>query len=151
MIEPTTKRKAMPRLVTGTRRARILIGEDDDEMRWLLARTLARDGYEVVEAADGSQLVERLTISLRGNAPVDLVITDLRMPGLGGFEAIEWLRALGCRAPVIAITAFGDNRTHMEAVRLGVVRVFDKPFDFDELRDVVSDLFSPPPRRRGEV
>jgi len=151
MIQPFSRRSTNPRPPMAARRPRILIAEDDDEMRRLLAECLACDDYDIVEAHDGAQLVDRLTTSLRGNAPVDLVITDLRMPVLGGFEAVEWFRALGCRAPVIVITAFADRRTDLESVRLGVARVLDKPFDFDELRQVVRELFMLRPRFRGSA
>ncbi len=56
--------------------------------------------------------------------------------------------ALGCRAPVIAITAFGDRRTHMEGMRQGVVQVLDKPFDVDVLRALAQKLCPPRPRPR---
>lgn len=150
MIQPLPTRIAAPRPQTGVRRPRILIAEDDDEMRRLLANSLAPVSNDIVEAQDGAQLVEHLADALRTKTPVDLVITDLRMPTLGGFEAIEWFRTLGCRAPVIAITAFGDRRTHLEAVRLGVVRVFEKPFDLTDLTRLVRDLFTPRTGRGGQ-
>jgi CheY-like chemotaxis protein len=131
------------------RSKRILLAEDDDEMRALLASALTRDGYQVVEATDGEALVEAVVRSLRDGVPVDLLVTDIRMPGLTGFEAVAWVRALGCRAPIIAITAFADRRAHLEAVRRGMVRMLGKPFEVDELRDTIRDLFAanPKPRR----
>jgi DNA-binding response OmpR family regulator len=145
MSEPEPKRVAVGGTLPAIRSGRILLAEDDDEMRQLVALSLARDGYDVVQAADGIQLVEHVTQSLSNGQPIDLVISDVRMPGLTGFEAMEWLRSLGCRAPVILITAFGDRWTHMEGVRMGVVRVLDKPFDLDELRELTHFLFLPPP------
>jgi DNA-binding response OmpR family regulator len=141
MLMQRPQRDFDPLTAAGTRSGRILLAEDDDEMRRMLAMCLIRDGHEVVQAADGEELVQGVTESLRSGLPVDLVVSDVRMPGLTGFEAIEWLRALGCRAPVILITAFGDRRTHMDGVRLGVVRVLDKPFELDELRALARQLF----------
>jgi CheY-like chemotaxis protein len=133
-----------------TRARRIVLAEDDGEMRRLLAQSLARDGYEVVEVPDGSQLVSNIVDSLRESRPVDLVVSDVRMPGLGGFEAVAWLRELGCRAPVILITAFGDRSVHAEGVRVGAVRVLDKPFELDQLRQLVRELFAPSRARASD-
>jgi DNA-binding response OmpR family regulator len=146
MIQPSSA--AVPAIRPVTTPRRILLAEDDDEMRVLLASALSRDGHEVVQAEDGAALVDLVTGSLQRGEKVDLVITDVRMPELTGFEAVEWLRALGCRAPVIAITAFGDRRTHLEGVRRGFVRVIDKPFDIDELRALARELFSAQLRTR---
>ena len=130
-----------------TRPRRIVLAEDDSEMRLLLAQSLTRDGYDVVEVPDGSELVSKIVDSLRDGRPVDLVLSDVRMPGLGGFEAVAWLRELGCRAPVILITAFGDCSVHAEGVHAGAVRVLDKPFELDHLRQIVRELFAPPRAR----
>jgi DNA-binding response OmpR family regulator len=138
-------------MMPGTRCSRILLAEDDSEMRQLIALCLAKEGHDVVQAADGVQLVAHVTDSLRDGRPVDLVISDVRMPGLTGFEAIQWLRSLGCRAPVVLITAFGDARTHMESVRRGVVRVLDKPFDLDELRSLAGSLLGNAHRGRPPI
>ncbi len=135
---------------TVTRLRRIVLAEDDGEMRRLLAQALTRDGYDVVEVPDGSQLVSNIVDSLRDGRPVDLVVSDVRMPGLGGFEAVAWLRELGCRAPVILITAFGDRSVHAEGVRVGAVRVLDKPFELDQLRQLVRELFAPPRARASD-
>jgi DNA-binding response OmpR family regulator len=153
MIRAMTK-ISLDHSAASIRKKRVLIAEDDDEMRSLLARAFTRDGHDVAQAEDGAALVELVVRSLRAGDPVDLVITDVRMPEVNGFEAVGWLRALGCRAPVIAITAFADRFTHMEGVRCGVVRVLDKPFDVDDLRTMARDLFAarPPHRsRRGRT
>ncbi len=133
-----------PESETATRPRRIVLAEDDSEMRRLLAQSLTHDGYDVVEVSDGAALVSKIVDSLRDGQPVDLVVSDVRMPGLGGFEAIGWLRELGCRAPVILITAFGDSSVHAEGAHVGAVRVLDKPFEFDQLRQLVRELFAPP-------
>ncbi len=138
-------------MLPGTRCSRILLAEDDTEMRQLIDQCLAKDGHDVVQAGDGVQLVAHVTDSMRDGLPVDLVISDVRMPGLTGFEAIQWLRSLGCRAPVVLITAFGDARTHMESVQRGVVRVLDKPFDLDELKQLAGSLLGKNRRNRSPI
>ena len=68
---------------------------------------------------------------------MDLVITDVRMPGPSGVEMLEWLRGVVWSIPVIVITAFGDPVLHAEARRLGALAVLDKPFDVNELLALV--------------
>jgi len=126
--------------------ARILLAEDDVEMRRLLAATLRRDGYEVIEAADGIELrrlVELHLLDNREHPAVDLVITDIRMPGQSGLRVLAGLRSEDWATPVLLITAFGDEATHAEAKRMGAAAVFDKPFDLDDLRTAVLNLVGP--------
>ena len=118
----------------------ILLAEDDDEMRKLLAAALRADGYAVEEAYNGMDLLAKVARSLlHGSSavPVDLVITDIRMPGFSGLEVLAALRETNRTVPVILITAFGDLETHQEARRLGANAIFDKPFDVDDLRTAV--------------
>ncbi len=115
---------------------RILIAEDDDEMRRLLVRALSRDGYEVVAVAAGQPLLHALT-SGAGPRQFALVISDLRMPGMSGLEVVRELRARGSRLPVLLMTAFGGEDTLIEARKLEVTAVFAKPFDVDDLRTAV--------------
>jgi CheY-like chemotaxis protein len=128
------------------RQARVLLAEDDRELRRLLAAELRKEGYLVKEAATGFELLERLgDVALR-NEGFDLIVTDIRMPGLTGLSVAEGLRN-GMKPgdhgiPIILITAFGDDDTHAEAKRLGTV-IFDKPFDLDEFRVCAMNLVSP--------
>ena len=126
--------------------ARILLAEDDAELRVLLASELRKDGYIVEEARTGYDLLELLgNLTLRSEV-CDVLITDIRMPGLTGLSIAEALRhgfAKGTTGtPIILITAFGDDATHAEAKRLGAT-IFDKPFDLDELRTCIRSLVSP--------
>jgi DNA-binding NtrC family response regulator len=80
--------------------------------------------------------------------PPDVLVSDVRMPGLGGLDVLRGLRHCEWANPVILITAFGDEATHLEAVRLGAAAVLDKPFDVDDLRAILLATFppvSPPP------
>ncbi|RKH16015.1 response regulator [Corallococcus sp. CA047B] len=121
------------------RAPRILVADDQLEMRTLIRKMLVRRGYEVVEASDGPDLVRVLIDGLTADesrAP-DLIITDVRMPGFTGLEVLARLRREQWNTPVILITAFGDAKLHGEAQRLGAAYVLDKPFELDELRDAV--------------
>jgi DNA-binding response OmpR family regulator len=121
---------------------RVLLAEDDPSMRRLLAGTLRRDGFQVIEVENGAELlalVGSLLLDPAAAGSVDLVISDIRMPGASGLEVLARLRAGDRVTPVFLITAFGDPATHAEAQRLGA-RTFDKPFDLRELRAAVRDL-----------
>lgn len=118
-------------------RARLLLAEDDFELRELLALVLRADGHEVVEARDGNELWALL--GAEAPTPYSLVVSDVRMPGLTALDVLGRLARRLPQTPVILITAFGDPHTHLRALRLGVSRVFDKPFDFDELRAAVQE------------
>ncbi|MEZ4359208.1 MAG: response regulator [Kofleriaceae bacterium] len=116
----------------------VLLAEDDEELRKLLARKLRRRGCDVLEARNGAQLVElvfeRAVDPLPDSViPAALIITDHRMPGRTGLEVLSLLRSVNWATPLIVISAFADQETHAEARRLGVAALFDKPFDLDEL------------------
>lgn len=121
---------------------RVLLAEDDRELRQLLAVALRRDGYEVLEAHDGNHLLELMAASLvsSGGGRPDIVVSDVRMPGKTGLELLAGLRRDDSSMPVVLITAFGDPETHAEAYRLGADAVLDKPLDLDDLRVVVQAL-----------
>ncbi|RKH39441.1 response regulator [Corallococcus sicarius] len=121
---------------------RILVAEDDDAMRAMLVQTLRRAGYVVVEVEDGFELGDYLAM-MRGQggtlAPLDLIISDVRMPGRTGLEALERLRDQGVSCPVLLLSAFADAETHAEARRLGARRLLDKPVDLDVLKAAVHE------------
>jgi len=120
--------------------ARLLLAEDDFELRELLACVLRDDGYEVIEASDGNELWALLSRENAAEQPAfSLVVSDVRMPGLNTFEILTRLQRALAETPIILITAFGDQTTHLRAMRLGASRVLDKPFDCDELRSVVHE------------
>lgn len=108
---------------------RILLAEDDAELRELLALVLEGAGYQVVQCANGLQLLKQLERSEN----FSLVISDLRMPRLSGLDVLDRLRNRGQTPPFICMTAFGDEQTHKRASRLGAVATIDKPFDLDEM------------------
>ena len=128
--------------------ARLLLAEDDLELRELLAYVLRADGHEVVEARDGNELLAILSKGLeRTQDPFALVVSDVRMPGLTAFDVLTRLQRALADTPVILITAFGDQTTHLRAQRMGASRVFDKPFDFDDLRAAVLETLHQQRRR----
>ncbi|GDX82321.1 acetoacetate metabolism regulatory protein AtoC [Deltaproteobacteria bacterium] len=113
-------------------RARILVVDDEPSIRTVLRAHLARDGHDVAAAADGAEAVGALT-----QAPFDLVISDLRMPGMSGLELLSWCTREQPGLPVILITAHGTVDAAVEALKLGAQDFITKPFDLDKLKQAV--------------
>ena len=119
---------------------RILLAEDDSEMRALVSGDLRRAGYGVVECADGAALLRRLESACCGQGlGIDLVVADVRMPELTGLEVLERLRGADPFMPYIVVTAFGSVETRRAATRLGATAVLDKPFEIKDLLKLVED------------
>ncbi len=111
---------------------RVLVAEDDAEMRRLVRRVLEDEGYEVVTAADGREAVAHLE-----GGGFDLVLSDVRMPGLDGMAVLRRAMALRLEQPVVLMTAFGSIASAVEAMREGAYHYLAKPFDLEELLEVV--------------
>ena len=112
---------------------RILIVDDEPSIRRVLAAHLKRAGYEVDTAADGEKATHLLE-----EESFHLVVTDLKMPGMGGMELLAWVRRNHPGLPVIVITAHGTVDTAVESLKLGAHDYVTKPFDRDELQLVIS-------------
>ena len=116
---------------------RILLAEDDDEMRILLAQALRKAGYEVIEYPDGTSLLDDIIYCFLPEkeeyGQIDLVVSDFRMPGVSGMEILKRMNKTDGFPPMILITAFGDENIHAAAEQFGVAAMFYKPFDIDEL------------------
>ena len=104
-------------------RPRVLVVDDEASIRDLLAKTLALAEYDVDLAFDGRTALDRLRTT-----PYDLLITDLKMPGVDGLTVIREARRLKTDLPVIIITGFSSEASAIEAVNLGVSGYLTKPF-----------------------
>ena len=111
------------RPASGTTRPRVLVVDDEASIRDLLAKTLALAEYEVDVAADGRAALERLRMY-----PYDLLIADLKMPGVDGLTVIREAKRYKADLPVIIITGFSTESSAIEAVNLGVAGYLTKPF-----------------------
>ncbi len=128
------------------RSERVLLAEDDDAMRALLARALRRAGFDVIEASSGYEALDRLARGLMREPSIDLIVSDVRMPGYDGLNILASLRQARTPIPVILITAFGSTATHAAAARLGAFAMVDKPFDVDDLVILVRSALRSAPR-----
>jgi CheY-like chemotaxis protein len=118
---------------------RALVAEDDAAMRELLQLVLRERGLDVACVSNGSQMSSLLARRHPDGSlaePFDLIVTDVRMPGVSGLDAIDQLRQAGGTTPVIAVTAFPHDATRIRAQGLEI-RLLAKPFDLDDLRQAV--------------
>ena len=115
-----------------TTRIRVLVAEDDDEMRELLARVLGEEGYDVVSVSDGHQALARIE-----EGRFDIVLSDVRMPGPDGMELLRRAMARRLHQPVILMSGFGTIGSAVEAMRAGAYHYLAKPFNLDELLEIL--------------
>jgi len=120
--------------MTTTKRnvGRVLIVDDDREMRRVLAEFLEGEGFEVAQAADAAQTLERIQ-----EVRCDVVVLDKNLPDWSGVDILPTVRTLVPGTPVVVITAFGDARTHDEAFTRGAYDLLLKPFSLDDLLEVL--------------
>ncbi|HTX54997.1 MAG TPA: sigma-54 dependent transcriptional regulator [Candidatus Baltobacteraceae bacterium] len=107
---------------------RILVVDDEEQMRDLLAKVLDRKGYQVAVCSDGLEALAYLE-----KEPADLVITDVRMPGLSGMEALRAVKELNPDIVVLIMTAFGSIDQAVQAVKEGAYDYINKPFKIEEM------------------
>jgi|HubBroStandDraft_1064217.scaffolds.fasta_scaffold92994_2 CheY-like chemotaxis protein len=113
---------------------RVLVADDDEDMRALVTATLQADGCSTVEARDGQELLDLLSNALaRKDLRPDVVVADVKMPGLSGLGVLAALRGTKSELPVILMTVLTDESIETVAKRLGAVGILRKPFDPDDL------------------
>jgi len=125
----STAAAPLPAPPADRRPPRILVVDDERSMRELLAIVLRREGYEVLVAENG-----RTAIDLLEREPVDLLISDIKMPDLSGVDVLRAAKKIDQDILGIMITAFASTETAVEAMRLGACDYLSKPFDIDLLK-----------------
>src|SRR5215471_14056321 len=109
-----------------------LIVDDEPNLRKILSAQLSRDGYDVMTAEDGEQGLQALR-----DHHIDLVITDLKMPKVDGMTLLREALREEPQLPIVMITAHGTVDTAVEALKIGAFDYLTKPFDKDEVRQIV--------------
>ena len=122
-----------------TLKARILIAEDEADLRDLLQDDLEANGYETSVAIDGRSALAHLE---RQQEMIDLLLTDVRMPGITGDQLLARTRELRPEVPVVVMTAFGSVEQAVEMVKAGAFQYLTKPFQTDELLRVLETALS---------
>jgi len=115
--------------------ASVLIVEDDEKMRDLLRKIITREGYPVEEAANGDA-----ALTLIEKNVYDIVLTDVKMPGLDGIELLKEIKKISARTYVIIMTAFGTIGSAVEAMKQGAYDYISKPFKLDEIQILIRKI-----------
>ena len=121
---------------------KILVADDCEDIRELLRIKLSQLGFEIVEATNGVEAVQ-----LTETANPDMVLMDMNMPAMDGWQACSYLRNGGNWTPIIATTAYGLPGDQARAMQAGCNAVHIKPFRFDELREQIEELLTTRPAR----
>jgi two-component system nitrogen regulation response regulator GlnG len=111
---------------------KVIIADDDESVRWVLKKSLEKEGIETVLAKDATEALERLK-----EGDVAIVLMDIRMPGMSGFEALDKIQAEGRGVSVIIMTAQATMQNAIEAMRRGAFDYITKPFDLDEVNILI--------------
>ncbi|HWB75501.1 MAG TPA: response regulator [Nannocystaceae bacterium] len=119
---------------------RVLLAEDDAELRGLLASVLRKQGFEVIEVEDGRRLLGHLArcVPYGPHQSPDVIVSDVRMPGSSGLAILRGLAASTSRVPMVLMTAFPEEEMRARALGHGAVALLDKPLDLEELLRVVA-------------
>ena len=119
--------------------ARILVADDDADIRHLVIYALADEGHEVSVAKDGKEALDHVAES-----PPDLMLLDIMMPEMDGYDVLRALEERGIRSftKILVLTAKGSERDWKLGYDLGADRYMTKPFDPDELLDTVNDMLN---------
>jgi len=107
---------------------RVIVADDEKYIRWIISETI-KESCDVIEAENGRECLAKFE-----SEEPDLVVLDLRMPGMDGLEVLEAIREKDSDLPVIMITAHGTIETAIEAMKRGAYDFITKPFDIDELK-----------------
>jgi two-component system, response regulator, stage 0 sporulation protein F len=113
-------------------KGKILIVDDQYGIRILLNEVLQKEGYDTFQAANGVQALEIVS-----KTPPDLVLLDMKIPGMDGIEILKRMKVIDQEIRVILMTAYGELDMIQEAKDLGALTHFAKPFDIDDIRAAV--------------
>ena len=121
---------------------RILIIEDDEEMRALLKDSLLEEGVEADSATNGSEALRKLV-----KESFDLVITDIRMPGLTSLDILPGIKKLQPQVSIIVITAFGSEEVRRQSFNRGATAYLEKPLHLNRLKTLIQEMVSTKEKR----
>jgi excisionase family DNA binding protein len=136
---PRADRPPLPSMPARSTRQRVLVVDDEASIRDLLSKTLALAEYDVDTAPDGTAALDRLR-----SVNYDLLIADLKMPGMDGLTLIRQAKRMKADLPVIIITGFSTESSAIEAVNLGVAGYLTKPFRVPQVLAAASKALGAP-------
>jgi len=120
-----------------TSNGRVLVVDDEPDIRKVVKMTLTKAGYDVIEAEDGEKAIEAIK---EGENPLllDVIICDIRMPNINGVEAINYFQQQWPRVPIIVLTGFPEMEMATDLIKKGIVAYLVKPVEKEELTSVVA-------------
>ena len=130
---------SMPNIIA--KRNRVLVADDEDDFRGLVVAALRDDGYEIIEARNGDELLELITPPVIFRPP-DAIVADIWMPGIDGLSVTAGLRGSGWSTPIILMTANATQEVHSRALELRADGLFQKPFEMRDLRRELRGMIS---------
>jgi DNA-binding NtrC family response regulator len=123
---------------------KILVVDDEEGARELFNTILTDEGYDVTLANNGADALTRM----QGDV-YDLVVTDIKMPGMDGLQLLQELRKTGSKADVIMVTAYGEVESYLKAMSLGAAEYINKPIRIKELKRIVHKVLTERKARPG--
>jgi DNA-binding response OmpR family regulator len=152
----TTTRERWPHqryVATEQPARRLVVADDEPDVRRVVTVALRGLGFDIIQASDGTELLAKARgepCATRTGGSPDIIIADIRMPGLSGLEVLAALRQDHLCVPVVLVSAQADFETRVRASELGAAAFFAKPFDVHELVTAVLNLTPRPTGSRGE-
>ena len=140
-------------VATEHRPPRVVVADDEPDIVKLVTVALRRFGFDIVQARNGTELLAQIAGEPQTGYVTerpDVIVTDVRMPGLTGLEILAALRQAHWPTAVVLMTAYADRETREEANRLGANALFAKPFDVDDLVLAVVNMMPLPSGSRGD-
>ena len=116
---------------------KILVVDDEEGARELFNTILSDEGYDVTLANNGSDALTRMQADA-----FDLVVTDIKMPGMDGLQLLQEIRKTGSKADVIMVTAYGEVESYLKAMSLGAAEYINKPIRIKELKRIVHKVLT---------
>ncbi len=127
---------------------RVLIVDDEETLTWGMSKSLskARSNLEILSANSGEE-----ALSILEKTPVDIVITDIRMPGMNGLKLLSKTKSIYPSVDVIVMTAYGSSQVQQEAVTSGSLYYIEKPFEIEEMEELIDKALKKRPPHKGAL
>jgi DNA-binding NtrC family response regulator len=120
-----------------TKKSSILVVDDEDALRTVLSSELLNEGYEVRSASDGDEAITEIQ-----KTPFDLVLLDIKMPRMNGFEVLKFIKESHPKTKVVMLTGFADLKNAIESKKLGADDFVSKPYDLVDLLTTIERVLS---------
>ena len=112
---------------------KVLIVDDEEALRFLLASELEAEAFDVMSAGDGDEAIEMIRKKVEHNEKYDVILLDIKMPKVDGFEVLKFVKASVPETKVIMLTAYADVKNAIESLRQGASDFVSKPYDLDDI------------------